>query len=48
MPYLNGDQLMYTIHIELEKNFNDVEIEGYDDFYIDIDEEVQELDFEQE
>lgn len=40
----------YTIHIELDNiNFNDIQVESYEDFYIKHveDDIVEELDFEQ-
>lgn len=34
----------YTIHIELEQNFYDLELETFEDYYP---EDIEELDFEQ-
>ena len=38
----------YTIHIELDNNFFDLELESFEDFFIEVENDiVEELDFEQ-
>ena len=49
MPYLHGDSLIqeHVIYIELDKDFFDLELESFEDYFLDlVEEDVQELDFD--